>query len=73
MIHPSYMQMQRTHPFVANLSGIPNAVRNMQRFIFPFLPFFVHAYTSISEGVQRTETPDLLVNILDAMFIDASS
>jgi hypothetical protein len=25
------------------------------------------------KGVQRTETPDLLVNILDAMFIDASS
>lgn len=67
-----HMQMHRASPIVANLSGFPNATRNMQRFYVPFLSF-IYAYTPILRQAQRTVMPDLLVNILDAMFIDASS
>jgi len=38
----------------------------------PFLPLIIHSYISPST-TQRTEIPDLFVNILDAIFIDASS
>jgi hypothetical protein len=73
MIHPSYMQMQRTHPFVANLWN-PKRRAKYAKIYLPvsFLSSYMLTLQS-RKRVQRTETPDLLVNILDAMFIDASS
>jgi hypothetical protein len=73
-IRPSYANVCAC-PLVTNLSGLPNATRNMQRLMYPH-PLFLSFYTvttQYQDRAQRTETPDLLVNILDAMFIDASS
>jgi hypothetical protein len=57
--------------FCPKRQDMQKAVLSKDVTIRPLLIMF--NLTLSTEGYQRTETPDLFVNILDAIFIEASS